>query len=255
MRLDCKVALVTGAASGLGAACAKAVVEAGGYAVIADIDRAKGLELAKTLSQESLFLETDVSNPASLEATVAATLDRFGRIDAAIACAGILAPARVLGKDGPMALDTFERTIRVNLIGSFNLARLAAAAMARNEPDEGGERGVIVLTSSVAAFEGQIGQCAYSASKGGVASMVLPLARDLGRSGIRVLAIAPGVFNTPMVAFLPEEARMSLTAGVPFPTRLGEPAEFAALARHLMENRYLNGEVIRLDAGLRMGPR
>ncbi|MFN7925190.1 MAG: SDR family NAD(P)-dependent oxidoreductase [Bryobacteraceae bacterium] len=255
MKIESKVAFVTGAASGLGAACALMISEAGGYVVLADIDETRGAERAACLSNETLFVKTDVSSAASVEAAMAAARERFGRIDIAINCAGVLGAARTLGKDGPMPLENFERTVRVNLIGSFNVSRLAAAAMASNSPDENGERGVIVLTASVAAYDGQMGQVAYSASKGGVAAMTLPLARDLARNGIRVMTIAPGIFDTPMLAALPEEIRAALAANVPFPAKLGQPAQYAHLARHIIENSYLNGETIRLDAALRLPPK
>lgn len=255
MKIENRVALVAGGASGLGAASARMIAEAGGYVVIADLDAVRGEALAADLANDTLFVRTDVADAASAEAAVAAAVARFGRLDIAINCAGIAPPQRVLGKDGPMPLEAFERVIRINLVGSFNIARLAAAAMARNELADAVERGVIINTASIAAFEGQIGQVAYAASKAGIAGMTLPLARDLARHAIRVMTIAPGIFDTPLLAGLPEEARTSLAAGVPFPQALGDPAQFAGLARHIIENSYLNGEVIRLDAALRMGPR
>lgn len=254
MKIENRVAMIAGGASGLGAASARMIAEAGGYVAIADVDAARGEAVAAELSNDALFVRTDVADAASAESAVQAVVARFGRLDIAINCAGIAPPQRVLGKDGPMPLEAFERVIRVNLVGSFNVARLAAAAMARNEPGDV-ERGVIINTASIAAFEGQIGQVAYAASKAGIAGMTLPLARDLARHAIRVMTIAPGIFDTPLLAGLPEEARTSLAAGVPFPQALGDPAQFAGLARHIVENSYLNGEVIRLDAALRMGPR
>ena len=256
MKIEAKVALIGGGASGLGAACARMISEAGGLVAIADLDAVRGEEMAALLANGSLFVRTDVTQAVSAESAAAAVLERFGRLDVLINCAGIAPPQRLIGKDGsPMALEAFARVISVNLIGTFNLARVAAAAMARNERGEHGERGVIVNTASIAAFEGQIGQIAYAASKAGIAGMTLPMARDLARHAIRVMTIAPGIFDTPLLAGLHEEARTSLAAGVPFPQELGEPPQFAALARHIIENRYLNGEVIRLDAALRMGPR
>ena len=256
MKIESKIALIGGGASGLGAACAEMIGEAGGYVAIVDLDAARGAALAAKLSNDALFVHTDVTQAGPAEAAVAAAIGRFGRIDIAINCAGIAPPRRMIGKDGAaMSLEDFARVIQVNLIGTFNMARLAAAAMATNSPDEHGERGVIINTASIAAYEGQIGQVAYAASKAGIAGMTLPMARDLARHAIRVMTIAPGIFDTPLLAGLPEEARISLAAGVPFPQALGQPAQFAALARHMIENSYLNGEVIRLDAALRMAPK
>jgi NAD(P)-dependent dehydrogenase (short-subunit alcohol dehydrogenase family) len=256
MRIEFKVALISGGASGLGAACAAMISEAGGYVAIADVDGERGAALAAKLSNDTLFVRTDVTQAESTESAAAATVARFGRIDISINCAGIAPPQRVIGKDGsPMPLEVFSRVIGVNLIGTFNIARVAAAAMAKNAADEHGERGVIVNTASIAAYEGQIGQVPYAASKAAIAGMTLPLARDLARHAIRVMTIAPGIFDTPLLAGIPEEARASLAAGVLFPQALGQPAQFAALARHIIENTYLNGEVIRLDAALRMGPK
>jgi NAD(P)-dependent dehydrogenase (short-subunit alcohol dehydrogenase family) len=249
MRIASKTALVTGGASGLGAACARALHSAGARVATADL---KG---AGAAPEGSLAIEADVTSPESMQSAVERTRERFGRLDILVHCAGIAPPGRILGKEGPLALEAFARVVTVNLVGTFNAARLAAAAMAANDPDEGGERGVIVLTSSVAAYEGQIGQCAYAASKAGVAGLTLPMARDLARNAIRVVSIAPGIFDTPLLASLPEAARLSLGEAVPHPARLGRPEEFAALACHAVENGYLNGEVIRLDGALRMGPR
>ena len=256
MKIENKIALIGGGASGLGAACAEMIAEAGGYVVIADLDAERGGAMAARLANDALFVRTDVTQAESAEATLAAALARFGRIDIAINCAGIAPPHRLIGKDGsPMPLEAFARVIQVNLIGSFNMARLTAAAMAKNEPDEHGERGVIIHTASIAAYEGQIGQIPYAASKAAIAGMTLPMARELARHAIRVVTIAPGVFDTPLVAGLPEPVRASLAEAVPFPHKLGQPAQFGALARHIIENGYLNGEVIRLDAALRMGPK
>jgi len=246
-----RTALVTGGASGLGEACVRALVAAQAAVTIADLNEAKGEALALELGALSQFCRTDVCD----EADVLAALDEAERVDIVIHCAGIATAERALGKDGPLALDRFEKVLRVNVLGSFNVTRLAAAMMAKNEPGLDGERGVIILTSSVAAFDGQIGQAAYAASKGAVASMTLPLAREFARFGIRVLSIAPGLFHTPLLAGLPEEAMKQLAATVPFPSRLGDPSEFASLAMHMVQNRMLNGEVVRLDGALRMAPR
>ena len=244
MNITGKAAIVTGGASGLGAATVQEINKAGGHAVAVDLKQAGGD-----------FASADVTNPAQVEAAIRTTIERFGALHLAINCAGIGLAQRVLGKDGPAPLEAFEKVIRINLIGTYNVIRLAAAAMASNAPNEDGERGVIINTASIAAFDGQIGQSAYSASKGGIAGMTLPLARDLARHGIRVVTIAPGLFDTPLLAGLPEEARASLSQAVPFPPRLGKPAEYALLARHIIENPMLNGEVIRLDGALRMAPK
>jgi NAD(P)-dependent dehydrogenase (short-subunit alcohol dehydrogenase family) len=243
--------LVSGASSGLGAACAKRLVAAGGNAVLADVNE-RGAELAKELGAAARFQRTDVTDEASTQAAVALAVDTFGSLHGAITCAGILGAARVVGKEGPHELALFARVIQVNLVGTFNVVRLAAAAMAANSPNAEGERGVLITTASVAAFDGQIGQAAYSASKGGVASMTLPIARELAKLGIRIVSIAPGVFETPMVSALTDAARQSLAAQVPFPPRLGRPSEYAALAQHILENPMLNGETIRLDGAIRM---
>lgn len=255
MRIENRVAMISGGASGLGAACARMIAEASGYVAIVDIDAARGSALAAELGSGALFAGADVSDAAAGEGAVSAVKARFGRIDIAINCAGIAPPQRILGKDGTMPLAAFERVIRVNLNGTFNMTRLAAAVMSAGEPDEHGERGVIINTASIAAYDGQIGQVPYAASKAAIAGMTLPLARDLARHAIRVMTIAPGVFDTPLVAGLPEPARQSLAASVVFPQALGRPEQFAALARHIIENSYLNGEVIRLDGALRMGPK
>ncbi|WP_031499339.1 SDR family NAD(P)-dependent oxidoreductase [Bryobacter aggregatus] len=251
MTLAGRTAIVTGGASGLGEACVRALAAAQCTVVIADLNEEKGTALAHELGALTQFCRTDVCD----EADVLAALDEGERLDIAINCAGIATAERTLGKDGPLDLERFERVLRINLLGTFNVTRLAAAMMAKNEPGPDGERGVIVNTSSVAAFDGQIGQAAYAASKGAVAAMTLPLAREFARIGIRVLAIAPGLFHTPLLAGLPEEAMKQLAATVPFPARLGEPSEFASLALHLVQNRMMNGEVVRLDGALRMAPR
>ena len=255
MRIESSTFIITGGASGLGAACARAMVTAGGNAVIADSNVAGGEAVSSELGERCRFGRTDVADEESVRATVYATRAAFGGLHGVINCAGIAIAERVLGRDGPHPLSSFSQVVGVNLVGTFNVIRLAAAAMADNEPNSAGERGVIVNTSSVAAFDGQIGQAAYSASKGGVAAMVLPVARELARYGIRVVAIAPGIFDTPMLAELSQTARASLAQQVPFPARLGRPDEFAELAKHIIENEMLNGEVIRLDGALRMAPR
>ena len=249
MNLQGKTAVVTGGASGLGAATARMIQDAGGRVVILDLNE------PGQLGDSARFAKTDVSDAAEVEAAIQLAVEAFGGVDIAVNCAGIGDPQKILGKDGPASLERFSRVIKVNLIGTFNVARLAAAAMARNQPNENGERGVIVNTASVAAFDGQVGQASYSASKGGIAGMTLPLARDLAQVGIRVMTIAPGLFNTPMLAALPENVRASLGAMVPFPSRLGHPSEYAQLARSIIENPMLNGEVIRLDGAIRMAPR
>jgi NAD(P)-dependent dehydrogenase (short-subunit alcohol dehydrogenase family) len=249
-----RTVLVTGGGSGLGAATARMVVEQGGSVVVADVDTERGQRVAAELGERARFVPTDVTDEASVGAAVAAALE-LGGPHVAVSCAGIAPAERVLGRDGPHSLARFVAAIQVNLVGTFNVTRLAAQAMAANEPGEDGERGVIVNTASVAAFDGQIGQAAYSASKAGVAGMTLPIARELARHGIRVLAIAPGIFDTPMLAAMSDQVRASLGAQVPFPSRLGHPTEYAALVRHIVENRMLNGETIRLDGAIRMAPR
>jgi NAD(P)-dependent dehydrogenase (short-subunit alcohol dehydrogenase family) len=228
---------------------------AGSNVVIADLNRDAGEKLAADLGRRARFVHADITDEASVQNAVASAVQSFGSLHGAVSCAGIGLAERVLGKAGPHDLAAFTRVIRVNLIGTFNVTRLAAGAIANAPPGPDGERGVIINTASVAAFEGQIGQAAYSASKGGVAAMTLPIARELARLGIRVLAIAPGIFDTPLLAGLPEPARQSLGQQVPFPPRLGRPEEFAALVRHLIENVMLNGTVVRLDGALRMAPR
>jgi NAD(P)-dependent dehydrogenase (short-subunit alcohol dehydrogenase family) len=247
--------LVSGGSSGLGAACVRMLANAGANVAIADLNRPAGEELASELGAHVRFVQVDVTDESSVHAGVAAVLEGFGGLHGAVLCAGIGLAEKVLGKSAPHSLAAFAKVIQVNLIGTFNVLRLTAAALAQREPTETGERGVIVTTASVAAFEGQIGQAAYSASKGGVVAMTLPIARELARFGIRVMTIAPGIFDTPLLAGLPEPARQSLGQQVPFPPRLGRPEEFAALVRHIIENEMLNGEVIRLDGAMRMGPK
>jgi NAD(P)-dependent dehydrogenase (short-subunit alcohol dehydrogenase family) len=231
------------------------LASAGASVLIADRDVQRGEALAAELGASTRFCETDVTSAQDAAGAIAAALSAFGGLRGLVNCAGVAVSERVLGRDGVHELETFLRVLQVNLAGTFNMTRLAAAAMAEQDPDEGGERGVVVCTASVAAFDGQIGQAAYSASKGGVAAMTLPLAREFARLGIRVVSIAPGIFDTPMLASLPQAARDSLGASVPFPARLGRPEEYAALVAHIASNAMLNGETIRLDGALRMAPR
>ncbi len=247
--------LISGGASGLGGATSRLLAENGANVVIADINKEKGEALAKELGANARFVETNVADEESVKNAVATAVSTFGSLQGAINCAGIGVAEKTVGKDGPHSLASFKRVIEVNLIGTFNVIRLAAAQMAAQEPNLGGERGVIINTASIAAFDGQIGQAAYSASKGGIVGMTLPIARDLARLGIRVVTIAPGLFDTPLLAGLPEDIRKALGAQVPFPARLGQPPEYAALAKHIIENAMLNGEVIRLDGALRMPPK
>jgi NAD(P)-dependent dehydrogenase (short-subunit alcohol dehydrogenase family) len=247
--------LVSGGSSGLGAACVRMLANAGANVAIADLNRPGGESLAGELGKGTRFVQVDVTDETSVQNAIDAVLEAFGGLHGAVLCAGIGLAEKVLGKPGPHSLAAFTKVINVNLIGTFNVIRLAAAALAQREPTLSGERGVIVTTASVAAFEGQIGQAAYSASKGGVVAMTLPIARELARFGIRVMTVAPGIFDTPLLAGLPEMARQSLGQQVPFPPRLGRPEEFAALVRHIIENEMLNGEVIRLDGAMRMGPK
>jgi len=247
--------LVTGGSSGLGAAVVRRLAGGGANVVVADLNQAAGEALVAELGAPARFVRVDVADEASVQQAVQVARSAFGGLHGAVNCAGIAIVEKVLGKEGPHRLDAFARVVGVNLIGTFNVVRLAATAMAENSPTAGGERGVIVNTASIAAFDGQIGQAAYAASKGGVAALTLPLARELARYGIRVMTIAPGIFDTPMLAGLPEPARQSLGQQVPFPSRLGQPAEYAALVQHIVENEMLNGEVIRLDGALRMAPK
>jgi len=255
MQLRDSTFIVTGGASGLGGATARMIVEAGGNVAIADLKDTEGQGLAKGLGAKAKFVRTDVTDETSAQGVVAAALDAFGAIHGLVNCAGIVYGEKTVGKEGAHSLTGFVRTININLIGTFNMIRLAAEAMAKNAPNEEGERGVIVNTASVAAFDGQIGQAAYSASKAGVAGMTLPIARDLSRNGIRVMTIAPGLFQTPMVGQIPAEIAESLGKMVPFPPRLGRPEEFASLVAEIVRNVMLNGEVIRLDGAIRMAPK
>lgn len=255
MDLNGNTFLITGGASGLGEACVRRVSESGANVIIADVNDAAGEALVEELGATTRFHKTDVTSTSDISTAIQLACDSFGQLNGAIHCAGILGAARIVGRNGPHDLELFERVIRVNLIGTFNVLRLAAAVMSDNAPGEDGERGVIINTSSVAAFEGQIGQAAYSAAKGGVTSLTLPAARELARVGIRVVAIAPGVFSTAMMEAAGEDLQNALAAQIPFPQRLGEPDEFAALAEHIVTNRMLNGCVLRLDGGIRMGPK
>jgi len=255
MQIKNGVFLVTGGASGLGAATARMAAENGGRVVIADMQADAGDKLAKELGAGARFVRTDVTSEADAKAAVELALKEFGGLHVLVNCAGIAIGEKTIGKEGPHKLSSFARVIGVNLIGTFNMIRLAADAMAKAGPNAAGERGVIINTASVAAFDGQIGQAAYSASKGGVVGMTLPIARDLSRSGIRVCTIAPGIFETPMLLGMPKDIQESLGKMVPFPSRLGRPAEYAQLARSIIENEMLNGEVIRLDGAIRMAPK
>jgi len=254
MEIQGRSFVVTGGASGLGAAVVEMLAQAGGRPVALDMSRQAGESLAAKLGPTVGFVEGDVADEAAVRRAIdAATI--LAPLGGAVCCAGIAPAARIVGRDGPHDLTLFERVVRVNLIGTFNVLRLAAAALSKVEPDGEGERGAIVCTASIAAYDGQIGQAAYAASKGGVAALTLPAARELARSGVRVVTIAPGIFETPLTAGMPEDVQKSLAAQIPFPPRLGRPAEFAAMVRHALENRMLNGEVIRLDGAVRMGPK
>ena len=247
--------VITGGASGLGRATAERLSASGGHVVLLDLPTSAGAEVARTMGPNALFAACDVTSADEVTAGLEAAMERFGSVHGLVNCAGIGPADKTFGKRGPADLATFTRTIQINLIGTFNCIRLAAAHMATNAPNADGERGVVINTASTAAFDGQVGQAAYSASKGGVVGMTLPVARDLAELGIRVCTIAPGVFDTPMAVTLSGPARASLAKQVPFPPRLGRPAEYAALAMHIMENVMLNGETIRLDGAIRMQPR
>lgn len=255
MQIKDSVFVVTGGASGLGAATARMVVENGGKALLADMNAEAGEALARELGPAARFVATDVSSESSARGAIDAAVSGFGSLHGLVNCAGIAPAEKVLGREAPHRLDSFARVIDVNLVGTFNMIRLAAEVMSKAQANAGGERGVIVSTASVAAFDGQIGQAAYSASKGGVVAMTLPVARELARFGIRVLTIAPGIMETPMLLGMPADVQEALGKMVPFPSRMGKPAEFAALVRHMMENAYLNGEVVRLDGAIRMAPK
>lgn len=255
MNMKHVVAFVTGGASGLGEATVRRVVNDGGKAMILDLAVERGEKLASELGGNALFQKMDVSNPESVQMALAKTVEVFGSINVVVNCAGIATAEKVISKRGTHTLESFAKTLQVNLIGSFNVIRLAAAQMVGNEPNAGGERGVMICTASVAAYEGQIGQAAYSASKGGIVGMTLPIAREMAAHGIRVMTIAPGLFETPMFDALPEDARKSLGSMIPFPSRLGYPEEYALLVRSILENPMLNGTTIRLDGAIRMQPK
>tara|TARA_R110002072_G_scaffold19047_24_gene70740 strand:+ start:3794 stop:4549 length:756 start_codon:yes stop_codon:yes gene_type:complete len=250
MKLSTTSAIITGGASGLGEATARHFADQGAKVTLLDRDAERGAQVAKDIGGH--FVQTDVTDEASVQAAIGFALEKMGRITATVNCAGIALGIKTIGRDGPHPLDAFQRTIDINLVGSFNVARLGAEAMARNDPEPDGARGVIINTASIAAFDGQKGQVAYAASKGGVVGMTLPMARDLAKDGIRVMTIAPGIFMTPMLEGLPIDVQASLAADVPNPARLGDPAEYARLAGFIVEMGYLNGEVIRLDGALRM---
>lgn len=250
MKLDTTAAIVTGGASGLGEATARHFAAEGAQVTLLDRDAERGEAVAREIGGH--FIATDVTDEGSVQAAVDFAVERMGRITAAVNCAGIALGIKTTGRDGPHPLDAFQRTVDINLVGSFNVARLAAVAMARNDAEPDGARGVIINTASIAAFDGQKGQAAYAASKGGIVGMTLPMARDLAKDGIRVMTIAPGIFKTPMLAGLPDEVQAELARDVPNPARLGEPSEYGRLAGFIVEMGYLNGEVIRLDGALRM---
>jgi NAD(P)-dependent dehydrogenase (short-subunit alcohol dehydrogenase family) len=252
MNIQNKTFLVTGGASGLGLATAKMIIENGGNAVILDVNAEAGAKAEVDLGKAVKFVKTDVANEEQVQNAIDISVSHFGGVHGVANCAGVGPAMRVVGKNGPHALDFFSKVININLVGTFNVIRLATNIMQNNEPNEGGERGVIINTASVAAFAGQVGQAAYSASKGGIVAMTLPIARELARMGIRVMTIAPGIFETPLLASLPQEAQDSLGLQVPFPPRLGKPNEYANLVKHIIENMMLNGEVIRLDGAIRM---
>jgi NAD(P)-dependent dehydrogenase (short-subunit alcohol dehydrogenase family) len=251
MQINDNAFVVTGGGSGLGAATARMIVERGGKVVLADVDRKAGAQVAAELGANARFVATDVTSDESARQAFAAAV-ALGPLRGLVNCAGIATAEKVVGREGAHKLDSFARTITINLVGSFNMIRLAAEIMSASEPDASGERGVLVSTASVAAFEGQIGQAAYSASKGGVVAMTLPIARELSRAGIRVMAIAPGIMETPMLLGMPPKVQEALGKTVPFPPRMGKPVEYAALVEHIFSNPYLNGEVIRLDGSIRM---
>jgi NAD(P)-dependent dehydrogenase (short-subunit alcohol dehydrogenase family) len=254
MEISGKSFIVTGGASGLGEGTARMLVREGGKVVIADLQADKGQALAAELGDAAVFVRCDVSQEADGRAAVAAA-QGLGKLMGLVNCAGIAPAVKTVGKDGAHSLDTFTKVITINLIGSFNMIRLAAEAMCRNEPEPTGERGVLINTASVAAYDGQMGQAAYAASKGGVVGMTLPIARDLSRNGIRVMTIAPGIFGTPMLFSMPQEVQDALAASVPFPSRLGKPEDYAKLVQQIVTNDMLNGEVIRLDGAIRMAPK
>jgi NAD(P)-dependent dehydrogenase (short-subunit alcohol dehydrogenase family) len=255
VELQNSVAMVTGGASGLGEGCTRRFVSQGAKVIIVDRDAERGAALASELGGAVRFAQTDVTSEAEVQAAINTAVEAFGGLHIVVNCAGVAWAGRTVSKEGPHPLDLFETVIRINLIGTFNVIRLAAAQMSTNSPNDNGERGVIINTASVAAFDGQVGQAAYSASKGGIVGMTLPVARDLSRLAIRVMTIAPGIFNTPMVGLMTDEVRASLASQIPFPARFGQPDEYARLTQAIIENPYLNGEVIRLDGAVRMASR
>lgn len=252
MEIKNSVAVVTGGASGLGEACVRNLVEQGGKAAIFDLDEERGEKIASEIGSAAIFCNTNVVDDGSLQAAIDKTIEAFGAIHFAINCAGVGTPMKVLGKEGPVKMEAFNKVVQINLMGTFNVIRLAAEKMVTNTPNEDGEKGVVINTASIAASEGQLGQPAYSASKAGVVGMTLPIAREFADYGIRVLTISPGLFETPMMQTLPEKVRQALAQMVPFPKRLGRPIEFAKLVQHIIENPMLNGETIRLDGTMRM---
>jgi len=255
MRASSVKAVITGGISGLGLAVARNFVAAGGRVALFDINDDKAVAVIAELGEASTYIRADVTDESEIEAAVKAAAAYCGGINVLVNCAGVLGPGRVLGRDAPMPLEVFSKTVQVNLVGSFNVAKAVAAVMCENETNDEGERGVIISTASIAAYEGQIGQAAYSASKGGIVSMTLPMAREFTRFGIRVMAVAPGIFHTPMVDSLPGEVQQALGDSVPFPKRLGKPVEFARLVAHIVENAYLNGTTLRLDGAVRLEPK
>lgn len=255
MKMNDVKAVISGGVSGLGLASAERVIAAGGQATLLDINDEKGAEAVAALGDRATYVNTDVRSEDSVSGAIQQAVAHMGGINAAINCAGIIGAARTLGREGPMPLDYFSNVIQINLVGSFNVSKAAAQAMTENDAGEDGERGVIINTASVAAYEGQIGQAAYSASKGGIVGMTLPLAREFNRFGIRVMSIAPGIFWTPMVDGMPPEVQESLSASIPFPSRLGQPDEFASTCEYIIENRYVNGTTIRVDGAVRMQPK
>jgi NAD(P)-dependent dehydrogenase (short-subunit alcohol dehydrogenase family) len=255
LRVEDSTFFVTGGGSGLGAATARLLTENGANVVLADVNEEAGEQMASEIGSGAKFVRTDVTDEGSVQDALDSVVETFDSLNGVVNCAGIGPAAKLVGRKGVHDLGLFTKTVEINLVGTFNVIRLAAVKLAENKPGEDGERGVIVNTASVAAFDGQIGQAAYAASKGGVVSMTLPVARELASSGIRVVTIAPGIFETPMLAALPDDAKDSLGKQVPFPSRLGRPEEYAALAKHIVENQMLNGEVIRLDGAIRMAPR
>lgn len=255
MQLNNVKALITGGVSGLGLAVARKVIASGGQAVLLDINDEAGAAVEAELGGAATYVRTDVTSEQGVQDSVKLAVEHMGCVNVAVNCAGIIGAGRVLGREAPMALDFFANTIQVNLVGSFNIIKAVGAAMESNTPNDDGERGVIISTASVAAYDGQIGQAAYSASKGGIVGMTLPIAREFARIGVRVNAVAPGIFWTPMVDGMPEHIQESLSASIPFPSRLGKPEEYAELVAHIVENGYLNGETIRLDGAVRLAPK